>query len=172
MRDLLADRASPLKRQSESEPDWMQVIQRLETYLSEQSEIRILNSVAGDEVGEERPKAERIRSFATPFEAAQLRTSSAGRSFSNGRAEDAAARVGMSRLPAPRCKLTLNLTEPFLGHVAEETTYSNRYRARYLCRSGCDTQIGCLVRLPYDEWARGETIRSCAHARPSSSSLV
>lgn len=172
MPDLFADRASPLKHQCASEPDWTKVVQCLETHLSRQAGTPISHLLLEEGAREKSRGAEEFRSFATPLEAAQLRTLGVDRAPAGGRAEDAAAWVRMTGLSEPSIKLTLGPTEWILVHVAEETTSSTRCRARYLCQSGCDTRIGCLVRLRYDDQARGEIKRSGTYARPSSSSLV
>jgi hypothetical protein len=98
MRDLFADRASPTKRQSESEPDWMQVVKRLETYLSGQAGISLSDLLLEEETKEKSQRAAEFRSFTTPFEATQLRALVVDRALSDGRAEDTAAWVGMARL--------------------------------------------------------------------------
>ncbi|KAG7529666.1 hypothetical protein FFLO_05510 [Filobasidium floriforme] len=87
---LFADRASPLKRQSASEPDWTVVVQRLETYLSGQAGITISDLLLEEGAREKSPRAEEFRSFATPLEAAQLSSSDIDRALADGRAEDAA----------------------------------------------------------------------------------
>lgn len=84
----------------------MQVVQRLETYLSGQAVPPTSTLLLEEEAREKRDRAEEFRSFATPFEAAQLRTLAADRAPAGGRAEDTAAWVGMGCLSAQRCKLT------------------------------------------------------------------
>jgi hypothetical protein len=122
MRDLLADRASTLKHQSESEPDWTVVVQRLETYLSGQAGAPVLDLLIEEEAREDRGRTEHLRSFATPLEAAQLSSSGVDCALADGRAEDAAVWVSMGRWLTPRFKLKSALVESFLVHVTEETT--------------------------------------------------
>jgi hypothetical protein len=126
MRDLLITRASPLKHQSKPEPDCMQVVQRLETYLSGQAGIAISNLHLEEEVRERSLRAEEYRSFTTPFEAAQLRSPGFGRALSDDRMQDTAVWVRMTRLPMSSCMLSVGLIESIPVYVAEETTSSTR----------------------------------------------
>jgi hypothetical protein len=97
MRDLFADRAGPLKRQSRSEPDWTQVVQRLENHVSRQAGTPISDLLLEEGAREKSYRAEEFRSFATPFEAAQMRALVVDRTYLDGCAEDASAWVSMGR---------------------------------------------------------------------------
>lgn len=93
MRDLFADRASPLKRQCALDPHWTEVVQRLETHLSRQAGTPMSGLLLEEGAREKSHGAEEFRSFATPFEAAQMRTVAADRALAGGRAVDAAVWV-------------------------------------------------------------------------------
>ncbi|KAH8079628.1 pyridoxal phosphate-dependent transferase [Filobasidium floriforme] len=101
--DLFVRRASPLKRQCASDPHWTEVVQRLETHLSRQAGTPMSDLLLEERAREKSHRAEEFRSFATPFEATQLRASGIDRALSHDRMEDATAWSGfLSTLPKKR----------------------------------------------------------------------